>query len=130
MGFTVAPLTSTMMEAVPEHRVGLASGINNAISRVAGLLAIAVLGVLLASVFNARLTGRLNSARVSAADRARVDAQRANLAGALLPARLERFVLGSYADAFHVVALACALLAASGAASAATLIDKRPTQRE
>ncbi len=58
---TVAPLTATVLDSVAENRVGIASGINNGVSRVAGLLAIAVLGAVISAHFAARLDSELAS---------------------------------------------------------------------
>ena len=55
MAVTVAPLTTVVMNSVRQDRVGTASGINNAVARVAGVLAIAVLGIVMVSAFSSRL---------------------------------------------------------------------------
>jgi hypothetical protein len=56
---TVAPLTATVLDSVSERRVGIASGVNNGVSRVASLLAIAVLGAVISAQFGARLDSGL-----------------------------------------------------------------------
>src|SRR5918997_6127998 len=52
---TVAPLTMTVLADADEHNAGIASGINNAVARVAGLLAIAALGAVVAATFGSAL---------------------------------------------------------------------------
>jgi hypothetical protein len=58
---TVAPLTATVLDSVAARRVGIASGINNGVARVAGLLAIAVLGAVISAHFAAQLDSALAS---------------------------------------------------------------------
>jgi EmrB/QacA subfamily drug resistance transporter len=62
---TVAPLTATALNSVPEQQVGIASGINNGVSRVAGLLAIAVLGALIAGSFSSAIDNNLSGTPLS-----------------------------------------------------------------
>jgi EmrB/QacA subfamily drug resistance transporter len=64
---TVAPLTATVLDSVDEHHVGIASGVNNGVSRVAGLLAIAILGAVISASFAGRLDDELGGAPLSAA---------------------------------------------------------------
>ena len=124
MGLTVAPLTATMIESVPEHNVGLASGINNAVSRVAGLLAIAVLGAMLGLAYGARLDRRMATSNFSASQRLQIQSQRDAMAGAILPNASEKAAVdAAYLDGFRAVAIACALLAALSAATSAATIS-------
>jgi EmrB/QacA subfamily drug resistance transporter len=64
---TVAPLTATALDSVEERHVGIASGINNGVSRVAGLLAIAILGAVISGSFASTIDDRLSGQQLSAA---------------------------------------------------------------
>jgi len=57
MTLAVGPLTAAVMGAVPEGHTGVASGVNNAVARIAALLAIALLGLILSAVFVAQAGG-------------------------------------------------------------------------
>src|SRR5881396_1564458 len=80
MAITVAPLTTTVMSSIPQHRAGIASGVNNAVARTASLVAIAVLGVVMLHVFKTSLDGRLTAANLPAPAAQSVRAQSTKLA--------------------------------------------------
>ena len=85
MSITVAPLTTTVMNAAGVEWAGTASGINNAISRAAALLAIALLGFAMTLAFNARLDAELGKLDLPAEWISAVMAQRQKLAGIGIP---------------------------------------------
>ena len=72
LSMTVAPLTSTVLGAVDEKHAGVASGVNNAIARVAGLLAIALIGAFVTSQFESTLSDKLGDGPLSAQAQAAV----------------------------------------------------------
>jgi MFS family permease len=80
MTITVAPLTTTVMNAVPESHAGVASGINNAVSRLASLIAVAAFGALLVMIFTYTLDHRLIQLSLNSAESAQIHASRLQLA--------------------------------------------------
>jgi len=127
MAITVAPLTATVLNGVPGKDQGTASGISNAVARVAGLLAIAIFGILAVSSFERTLDPLLDAARISHDTRAQLAPERAKL-GAMKPPEglppaeanaVRTAVRKSLDGAFRVVSLGCAVLALLSAACAA-----------
>jgi hypothetical protein len=130
LAVSVAPLTTTVMSSIDQSRSGLASGINNAVSRMAGLLAIAVLGLVFATTFNGRLARGLDDLGVPAAERASVEAQRAKLAAATsADVRVQRLIRESFVGAYGVVLWIAVGLSVASALSAAMFIEARKEPR-
>jgi EmrB/QacA subfamily drug resistance transporter len=134
MAVAVAPLTTTVMSSVKQNRAGVASGINNAVSRTAGLLAIAVLGIVMLQTFNSHLDRRLQTLEVTPEVRQLVDEQRTRLAGIEIPANLDSgrrqllkdAVDESFVAGYRRVMLVSMMLALLSALSAGLLIDGKP----
>jgi EmrB/QacA subfamily drug resistance transporter len=97
LAISVAPLTTTVMESVPSSEAGVASGVNNAVSRIAGLLAVAVFGLVLSAGFNRALDRSLSRMQLSPSVRQSVEMQRSKLAGAQIR---EPLVMHAFDEAF------------------------------
>ncbi|MHB0857286.1 MAG: MFS transporter [Anaerolineae bacterium] len=125
MALSIAPLTTTVMGSVPVERSGIASAINNAVSRVGGLLAVAAMGILLTQVFNVALDQRLAPLELPVEVAQAIQAQRNLLAGAQVPdvvdpdlgVQISGAIAEAYVQGFRWVSLLGAALAVAAAAS-------------
>jgi hypothetical protein len=85
MTITVAPLTTVVMASISQNHAGIASGINNAIARTAGLIAIAVFGIVMLQVFKQQLNRRMTDSALPNSVVQVVQAQQNKLAAIVTP---------------------------------------------
>jgi hypothetical protein len=126
MAVTVAPLTTVVMNSVNQERVGAASGVNNAVARVAGVLAIAVLGIVMVNAFSLRLNRSLAQLSLSPSVLQSLHTDAIKLAGMRPPegldagtaSAIQRSIAEAFVFGFRTVMWICAglALAASGIA--------------
>jgi EmrB/QacA subfamily drug resistance transporter len=137
MAMSAAPLTTVVMTSVGADRAGVASGVNNAVARVAALLAIAIFGVVMLGAFNNALDRRLDGLGLSPETRHLLDNDRAKLAAMEPPAALNmetaagvrRAVADSFIVGFRWVLTLAAALSALGALVAWLIVENRPQRR-
>ncbi len=126
MAICVAPLTTAVMESVPASEVGVASGVNNAVSRIAGLLAVALFGLVLSAGFNRSLDRNLSRLQISAVAQQAVDRDRPKLAGAHnADARIQQAIDSAFVSGFRTITAISAGLALLSALCAWRMIGAR-----
>ena len=133
MAISVAPLTTTVMSSVAANRAGVASGVNNAIARTAGLVAIAVLGIVMLRIFHDQLDQRLRAVQLAPSISQSLQAQRTKLAAIAIPENLDpttrhliqRAIEESFVSGFRAVMAIGAGLALASAFTALTLVGTR-----
>lgn len=126
MSVTVAPLTTVVMNSVDQDRVGTASGVNNAVARVAGVLAIAVLGTLMVYAFSAHLNRSLTVLELPSSVTQDMMANRVKLAALQPPQtldpgtrdQLKASISSAFLSGFRVITIICTALAVASAAVA------------
>jgi EmrB/QacA subfamily drug resistance transporter len=135
MAITVAPLTTSVMSSVGQDRAGTASGINNAVARVAGVLAIAVFGIVLVKAFGSHLDRGLATLSLAPDVVSQIHSKEIQLAGLELPSGLEASAVAAvrhavstaFLSGFRLVLLLCAALSAASAVVAWRLMDAAAT---
>lgn len=130
MAITVAPLTTDVMNAVEQDRVGTASGINNAVARVAGVLGIAILGIVMVLAFRVRLDHALRTLSLPAGILEGIHTQETRLAAMHPPASLDALTRATVTESirqafvfgFRIVMTICACLSLASAVVALIMV--------
>jgi EmrB/QacA subfamily drug resistance transporter len=131
MSLVIAPLTTTAMNSVSGRHSGLASGVNNAVSRTAGLLAIPVLGIFVFLVFSGSLDAEVQSLDLSQNARQELESEKVDLGGAEVPSgvsdetgtEIETAIKESFLAAFRLAMYIAAGMAAASAVAAAIILE-------
>ena len=131
MALVIAPLTTTAMNSVSGRHSGLASGVNNAVSRTASLLAIPVLGLFVFVTFSASLDASVAPLDLPSGARQQLEAEKVDLGAAEVPegldgetaAAVERARDQAFVAGFRAAMLIAAALALASAVVAAIMIE-------
>jgi EmrB/QacA subfamily drug resistance transporter len=131
---TVAPLTATVLADADESNAGIASGVNNAIARIAGLLAVAAIGAVVAAQFNASLDESLAGQTLPAPARSAVEQARKETLASVDPAvtgtEVAEDVESASSEAFHVgIGISTVLVALGGLLGLAGIRNPRRVVR-
>jgi EmrB/QacA subfamily drug resistance transporter len=131
---TVAPLTAAVLSDADEGNAGIASGVNNAVARVAGLIAIAAIGAIVSSQFTSTLDQKLTGVTMSPAARTAVAQARKSTLARVDPAvtglRVADAVQSASVEAFHVaIGISAALVALGGLLGLAGIRNPRRVVR-
>jgi predicted MFS family arabinose efflux permease len=137
MAITVAPLTTVVMNSVEQARAGTASGINNAVSRVAGVLAVAVLGAIMAAAFSHSLRHSLSGLHLNAAVVQELQSNTAKLGSLDAPSTVDpqtastirSAIAESFLFGFRLIMLLCAALAIASAGVAWRMMPAKALSR-
>jgi len=138
MTISVAPLTTVVMNSVAQDRAGTASGINNAVARVAGVLAIATLGIVMVQAFGHRLQDSLAGLQIAPPIRDEIQSNVIQLAAISAPsnvdaatsAMIRAAIAHAFVFGFRLIMLICAALAAASAAVALKTIPSSRVARD
>lgn len=131
MTITVVPLTNAVMGSVALHSAGTASGINNAVSRTAGVLVLAIAGSVALLLFRESLIDRTNALSLSSASRTTLLAKTDQLAATPIPQSIpltsrqlvRQAIQDAFLDSYRVIMWGCAALAWLSAGMAAFWIN-------
>jgi EmrB/QacA subfamily drug resistance transporter len=132
MGMTAAPLSTTIINSVPSCHLGIASGINSTLSRLSGVLGIAMLGPLAITTFRRAMIDEAKSSDLSAGLTVAIERESHKLANAIPPAGLapelselfENLVRVAYIDSFRVISLMSAAAVAVSTLVAAGMLTQ------
>jgi len=134
MGLTVAPLSTAVMNSAATHLAGSASGVNNAVSRAAGVLAIAVVGAAALTLFSHSLGLRTAALGLPPAAQAALQSEAGSLGAAVVPPEVppaavdavDAAIKLAFIDAYRAVMLVSTALAWLAAAMAYWLVERNP----
>jgi len=138
MAISVAPLTTVVMSSLEQERAGTASGVNNAVARVAGVLAVAVLGALMVTAFAGSLRDSLTHLKLSPAIVHDLESNTTKLGGLDAPsnqdpptrAAIQSAIAAAFVFGFRIITVFCAGLAAASAAVAWRMIPSQGAEAE